>query len=149
MTRETRVRLSAAAAFVVVFSGGVAVGLAFDRGATNAELPSGSASAAESVREDDPAPSGYIIDQIEMDEAQRIQVDAVLRHGEKRMTELQKSFHPMWRAVVDSTNQSIRALLSPEQLARYDALEAERLQWRSRQNSKSTAPVEDTHGAQD
>jgi hypothetical protein len=72
-----------------------------------------------------------------MDQAQRAEVDSLLKHYGRRMTELQKSFHPRYRALVDSTNQSLRTLLSEEQLARYDELEAERLQWRSRQNSNA------------
>lgn len=137
MSRDARVRFGAAAVFAVVFMGGVAVGLAVDRAASptdESDLP-----AAATEKDNDPAPSGWIIDQIEMDVAQRTQVDSVLRHYGKRMTELQKSFHPRYRALVDSTNQSLRSLLTSEQLARYDALEAERLQWKSRQNSNSSA----------
>jgi hypothetical protein len=146
ISRDTRVRLSAAAAFAVVFIGGVAVGFAFDRGGPIAEDPGTAVAAGEAEKDNDPAPSGWVIDQIEMDMAQRAQVDSVLKHYGKRMTALQKSFHPSYRALVDSTNQSLRALLSEEQLARYDALEAERLQWRSRQNSSSSAGRDSTGG---
>jgi hypothetical protein len=137
ISRDTRIRLSAAAAFAVVFGGGMAVGFALDREGANLDLPGASTASTATQRESDPAPSGWIIDQIEMDQAQRAEVDSLLKHYGRRMTELQKSFHPRYRALVDSTNQSLRTLLSEEQLARYDALEAERLQWRSRQNANA------------
>jgi len=139
MTRDSRIRLSAAAAFAVVFGGGVAVGFALDREGANRDLPGDTSAATATQRESDPAPSGWIIDQIEMDQAQRAEVDSVLKHYGRRMTDLQKSFHPRYRALVDSTHQSLRLLLSEEQVARYDALEAERLQWRSRQNSNAVS----------
>jgi len=149
MTRESRVRLGAAAAFIIVFGGGVAVGFAFDRG--SATIPSSgeasTAGQAEAEDRDDPRPSGWIIDKIEMDAEQRAEVDSVLRHYGRRMTELQKSFQPRYRALVDSTNQSLRGLLSEEQIARYDELEAERLQWRSRQNSNSSRQDESESGS--
>jgi hypothetical protein len=138
ISRDARVRFGAAAAFAVVFFGGVAVGFAVDRAASPAA--EADVEATEAEENDDPAPSGWIIDQIEMDEAQRAQVDSLLKHYGKRMTELQKSFHPRYRALVDSTNQSLRSLLTADQIARYDALEAERLQWKSRQNSNASTP---------
>jgi hypothetical protein len=137
ISRDTRIRLSAAAALAVVFGGGMAVGFVLDREGASLDLPRETTAATATEKESDPAPSGWIIDQIEMDQAQRAEVDSLLKHYGRRMTELQKSFHPRYRALVDSTNQSLRTLLSEEQLARYDELEAERLQWRSRQNSNA------------
>lgn len=137
ISRDTRIRFGAAAVFAVVFLGGVAVGFAVDRTAAPPPVPA--QTAGESEQDNDPAPSGWIIDQIEMSDAQRAQVDSLLKHYGKRMTELQKSFHPRYRALVDSTNQSLRSLLTAEQAARYDALEAERLQWKSRQESKNSS----------
>ena len=138
ISRNARVKWGAAAAFVVVFGGGMALGFALDRGIVAApSAPTESALTSEPDKNDSSG-SGWIIDQIEMGPEQRARVDSVLGHYGKRMTELQKSFHPRYRALVDSTNQALRALLDEEQAARYEELERERKAERDRQNADSS-----------
>jgi hypothetical protein len=120
--RQTKVRLAAGAILGVTFFGGLAVGLAFDRGVgqavTDPEMR------RDSRRENTPPPSGWIVDRLELTDAQRANVDSVVAHFGSHMGDLQREYRPRFQAVVDSTSRALRSALTPEQLAHYDSIEA-------------------------
>jgi Spy/CpxP family protein refolding chaperone len=58
--------------------------------------------------------------------AQREQVQVILERRRTQMDAFWQEARPRLRAVVDSTETEIRALLSPEQQAAFDRMRAER-----------------------
>ncbi len=131
MTEGFRTRLAAGAVLLAVFAAGLAVGFALDRGVARAS-PGERAEVSGEARDTRAEGSGWIIDEIDLTEEQRIGVDSVIRHFGDRMTDLRKEFRPRYRAVLDSTNQAVRELLDSEQRAHYDALVERRRERRDR-----------------
>lgn len=126
--REFQVRFAAGAVLVLVFAAGTALGLVLARNPQPAPPPEvavePSAPEFESARPTQP-PNGWIIDRLELEAPRRVLVDSVLDHFGATMSRIQKDYRPRYRAVVDSTNQAIRELLTEEQRARYDSMNAE------------------------
>lgn len=65
-----------------------------------------------------------ILDQIDLTPEQRARIDSILQIGRQRMDAFWKETGPGYRALVDSTRAQVRAIMNPEQRARYDELRA-------------------------
>jgi len=123
IVRSTRVRLAAGAVLCAVFVAGLALGFALDgrvvRTATDAVTPEG--------RRGDfpPPPSGWIVDRLEMTDAQRTAVDSIVGFYAVQMGDLQRDYRPRFTALVDSAARALRQIFTAEQLAQYDSIEAE------------------------
>lgn len=95
----------------------------------------GAAWDGESVLADTPEPSAegrgnndrsLVIDQIGLEDAQRQQVDEIVEHFQAEMRELNHEFRqvyrPRQRKLLAHTRDSIKAMLSAEQVITYDSL---------------------------
>jgi hypothetical protein len=131
-TRDRKVRLGAAAVLAGVFVAGVAVGFAVEW-RTHPPDPAVETS-ADSDRDDSP-PSDWIIDRLEMEADQKATIDSVLTEYGRRMGMLQREYGPRFRALVDSANRSLMGLLTEEQRAQYDSIEAAAERRRDRNSS--------------
>ena len=123
MSRELRIRVGAAAVLMLVFGAGIALGFSLDgRGQPSVQstLPS-----LGPLADDASAPSDWIVDRLDLSAQQRAAVDSIVQHYGAKMGALQKKYRPLYRAIVDSTADALRALLDEHQRATYDSLEAE------------------------
>jgi len=127
MSESLRVRLVAAGVLALVFVAGVTVGLALDRPLSQA-LESMHAEAGEVAEPDEDTSEGsntsrgWIIDRVDLTEEQQVQVDSVLAYYQGRMSELQSEYGPRYREIVETSRESIKAVLTEEQEALYDSL---------------------------
>lgn len=127
MSETLRVRLVAAGVLILVFVAGVTVGLALDRPFSEA-LESMQAVAGEvddgdtDSDEGSNTSGGWIIDRVDLTYDQQVQVDSVLAYYQERMSELQRDYRPRYWEIVETTRESIKALLTDEQEALYDSL---------------------------
>jgi hypothetical protein len=123
MNRELKVKGGAAAVVLVLFAAGTALGLALGQSQSEAGGLSApiegrlSLGASEQSKE-------WIVDGLDLTPDQRAAVDSVVEHFGHRMSSLQKEYRPRYRAIVDSASQALRSLLTDEQRARYDSLQA-------------------------
>jgi Spy/CpxP family protein refolding chaperone len=125
MREETRVKLLTAAVLLMVFGAGFAVGLALDRSFAVAGTIEVSESAKADEQGDEPRSGGSIIDQLDLSEIQRVQVDSVLDEFQRRMSTFQREYRPRYWALVDSSRAEVRQLLNQEQALLHDSLTAE------------------------
>lgn len=63
-------------------------------------------------------------DTIGLDAGQRVRLDSLLDARNERIDSLEAQVRPQIRAVHDSTRTAFRAMLAPDQLARYEAMRA-------------------------
>jgi Spy/CpxP family protein refolding chaperone len=128
-----RVRLAAGAVVGAVFLAGLVLGFALDRGVAQ-PATDGVARMGERRGDFAPPPSGWIIDRLDMTDAQRAAVDSVVQHYAVYMGDLQREYRPRFQTVMDSANRALREVLTPEQLAQYDSIQAELRMRRGRGN---------------
>lgn len=137
-SRESRVRLTAAVILFGVFAAGTVLGFALDR--YEAPIRSEAGETVRADREDRAgAPSEWIIDRMDLTVRQRDQVDSIVSHYGSRMSRFQKEYRPKYHAIVDSTDRALRALLTPEQIVRYDSLTVVSARWRARRHLEEQA----------
>jgi hypothetical protein len=123
MNRDVKVKGGAAAVLAILFAAGMALGFALaDDGSRWARGPL-SAEHSASADTSQP-PHDWMIDQLDLTPPERAAVDSVVEHFGGRMSSLQKEYRPRYRAIVDSASHALRALLTDEQRARYDSLQA-------------------------
>jgi len=115
---------------VAFLTGGVA-GMALDRtlrpGITEARGPGSAEFRDGSGRDERSAIRGLrrvpdrlpILDELDLTEAQRTQVDSILELGRRRVTTLWRQQESTFRAAMDSTQAQINAILTPEQRDEY------------------------------
>lgn len=136
--RESRVRLAAAVTLLGVFAAGAALGFALER--YEAPIRSEPGETVRADREDRAgAPNDWIIDHMDLTARQRVQVDSIVSHYGSRMSRFQKEYRPKYQAIVDSTDRALRALLTPQQIVRYDSLTVVSARWRARRHLEEQA----------
>lgn len=74
-----------------------------------------------------------LYDQLELTPAQRAQIDSAIERGRRDTDAYWARVEPEMRSIVDSTRARIRAVLTAEQLVRYDSLRAERRRVREKE----------------
>lgn len=107
-------RLLGFALLVVTFVAGALTGAAVDRvlNAEGADRVTRTRTGGEEAR--------YVIDQVEMSEAQRREIDAILEQRAERMQTVWKEASPRLEAITDSARMEIMQALTPEQRAEYE-----------------------------
>jgi Spy/CpxP family protein refolding chaperone len=125
MNDETRVKLLTAAVLLMVFGAGFAVGLALDRSLAVAGTVEVSEGEKADEQRDEPKSGGSIIDQLDLNEIQRVKVDSVLDEFQRRMSMFHREYRPKYWALVDSSRAEVRQLLTEEQAVLHDSLTAE------------------------
>jgi hypothetical protein len=68
---------------------------------------------------------------LRLDATQRQELRAIVREAQQQMWTVREQVHPQVQAVLSNTEQRVRAILRPDQAARFDRLLAERKgRWR-------------------
>ncbi|MCY4400241.1 MAG: hypothetical protein OXE96_13025 [Gemmatimonadetes bacterium] len=131
-----KARVLSIALLLLTFAAGVLAGVAW-RGNRPASPPAEEESAEEQSDRDG---RRLVIDEVGLEPAKRAEVDEIVRHYRATMRalndEFDAAFEPRRRGLVRATLDSIRSILSPEQLATYDSLRANRVRGRN-ENSDS------------
>ena len=120
-----RMRLLGVALLAATFVAGALSGAAIER-VLGAEEPG----AVDHGGEQDPR-RAYIIDQVDMSEQQRTEIDAILERRSERMRSVWQEVEPRMEAVTDSARMDIMGVLTPEQRAEYERKLEERRRKRS------------------
>ncbi len=77
-------------------------------------------------RDDARGQRNSLLDRLDLTAAQRAQADSILERRHAQLDAFWKDHGPWMRAVVDSTRQEIRAILTPEQRQKEERIRAER-----------------------
>lgn len=148
-------RLVSAVLLVLVLAAGFAIGVAWQSDEAQPPLeevdarPSrneerGRAAVGERMARERRA---LVIHEIGLDPETRAQVDEIISHFGSRMRALDREFRetyrPRQRALINETRDSIRAILTPRQVAVYDSLLALRYDRRGREGNR---PPRDDEG---
>lgn len=136
LEHRVRTRIATVGILVLVFMAGLMVGFAVDRW-QGAKAIAAEAEDRTSDPEKENEPRGRIIDQVDLTEGQKMAVDSIVEHHRQEMTELQASYRPRYRQIVNDTREAIKEMLTPEQRALYDSLLA-RNDERRRESSRAT-----------
>lgn len=76
------------------------------------------------------AVSGFLVHrlarQLDLDESQRVRVEAVVRRTHEEMQALRRQLHPRLEELMEKGRSEIRAGLRPDQQARFDEIVSER-----------------------
>jgi hypothetical protein len=123
MNRDLKVKGGAAAVLAILFAAGMALGFAMADDGSRGVLDPLAAEGPVAVGRSQP-PQDWMIDQLDLTPPERAAVDSVVEHFGARMSSLQKEYRPRYRAIVDSASHALRALLTAEQRALYDSLQA-------------------------
>ena len=136
-----RPRLVSAILLILTLAAGFAIGLAW-RG--NRAQPA--EADAPSSRDADRGRRALVIHEIGLDPETRAQVDEIISHFGSRTRALDREFReayrPRQRALIGQARDSIRSVLTPEQVAVYDSLLAVRYDGRGRDGSRGRGPRE-------
>jgi Spy/CpxP family protein refolding chaperone len=111
-----RTRLTGMVLLIAVFAAGMLAGTAFDRLLTAGEVGPAEAAACERGGRG----PHMIIDEVDLEPAQRARVQEILDRRRALTDSLWRADGQRIRAAVDSTREEIRAILTPEQRADYD-----------------------------
>ena len=115
-----RVRLLGFGLLAVTFVVGALAGAAIDRAVVGdpEERP------RQERRDDDDGDRrrSFIIDRVEMSDAQRQTVDSILERRADRMRAVWREVEPRFHAISDSARSEIMEVLTPEQRAEYEEL---------------------------
>lgn len=139
-----RARILGAILLAVVFVGGAFSGAAVDRLIVDGggERPA----RVEPCRDDDrDRDRGHLIDQIDLTPEQRARVDQILERRRTQLDSFWVQARPQLRAIIDATQEEIRAIMTPEQRAQYDRLRAER-RAREKEDEKERHEKRDGNG---
>ncbi len=128
MREQTRVRIMAMAVLVLVFVGGMVVGVALDRSVADA-APVAEISDVRQVAPEVTTPlregRGWAIDRIDLDEDQRAEVEAVIMRWLDEMSRRVQRCETSYQEVIDGARAEVRESLTEEQRAEFDAVLAE------------------------
>lgn len=123
-----RVRLLGFSLLGITFLAGALAGAAIDR-VIGEEAPP--AEARQDRRDGGSRDRSYLIDRVEMSDAQRASIDSILELRAQRMRAVWREVEPQLDAISDSARAEILAVLTPEQRAQYDELREKRRRDRS------------------
>lgn len=118
-----RVRLLGLSLLAITFVAGALAGAAIDR-VVGDEAPQ--AEARQDRRSDNGRDRSFLIDRVEMSDAQRASIDSILELRAQRMRAVWQEVAPQLDAISDSARAEILAVLTPEQQAQYEELRERR-----------------------
>ncbi len=131
-------RLLSSALLVLTLAAGFLGGMAWQKRQVAAALAEEARSRGDGGQEG----RRMVIDEVGLEPERRVQVDEIIRHFRARMRALDEEFQgayaPRQRALIRSTRDSIKSVLSPAQEATYDSLLAVRYQDRNRDGERSS-----------
>jgi Spy/CpxP family protein refolding chaperone len=141
MERSARTRIFTAAVLAVVFGAGTLLGVALSRSlGANPPDPVATAAADSSAR---PRRMPMYM-KVDPTEEQRVKMDSIVKQSHEAMRALTKEFHqqydPRYEALITQTRAAIRAVLTPEQVVKYDSLvvESDRRHAEQRSNERGS-----------
>lgn len=134
-----RVRLLGLGVLAVTFIAGALAGAAIDRVVSE---ETGGESRVE--RRDDGRERSYIIDRVDMSDAQRSAIDSILDRRVHRMRAVWREVEPQLDAITDSARSEIMQVLTPEQRAEYESMLDRRRGDRRSDEAGGEAGAEDT-----
>lgn len=130
---SARPRLVGFGLLAVTFVVGALAGAAVDRVLA---VPPPPPPTQESTEAENDEGRRYIIDRVEMSEAQRASIDSILEQRSLRMRAVWNEVEPRMDAITDSARADIMGVLDAEQRAEYEALlERRRQERRARQEA--------------
>lgn len=138
-----RVRLLGFGLLGITFLAGALAGAAIDRVVGDEAPP---AEARQERRDDDGRRRSYLIDRVEMSDAQRASIDSILELRAQRMRAVWREVEPQLDAISDSARAEIMAVLTPEQRAEYDKLRDRRRRDRNDGSGDRRDPPKDQAG---
>jgi hypothetical protein len=118
-----RVRLLGFGLLGITFLAGALAGAAVDRVVGDETPP---AEARQDRRDNEGRDRSYLIDRVEMSDAQRASIDSILELRAQRMRAVWREVEPQLDAISDSARAEIMAVLTPEQQAEYDEMRERR-----------------------
>ncbi len=151
-------RAAAGGVLFVTLVAGFLLGLVWSRTSTaQAEPTAPTAVAAEEADEDrggETRRRGLIVERVGLSAEQQVQVDSIVGQSRTMMRQLRADYRTGYGELIESTRSSIKAVLTPEQAAEYDALltdfdrRREMDDERERQRSRSEARDGERDGGQ-
>ncbi len=122
-------RAAAGGVLLVTLVAGFLLGLVWSR-TSSAQAETGAptapaAVAAEEADEDrggETRRRGLIVERVGLSAEQQVQVDSIVGHSRTMMRQLRADYRTGYGELIESTRSSIKAVLTPEQAAEYDAL---------------------------
>ena len=119
-------RAAAGGVLFVTLMAGFLLGLVWSRtSSAQAEPAAPTAVAAEEAEEDrggETRRRGLIVERVGLSAEQQVQVDSILGQSRTMMRQLRTDYRTGYGELIESTRSSIKAVLTPEQAAEYDAL---------------------------
>ena len=119
-------RAAAGGVIFVTLMAGFLLGLVWSRtSSAQAEPVAPAAVAAEEAEEDrggETRRRGLIVERVGLSAEQQVQVDSILGQSRTMMRQLRTDYRTGYGELIESTRSSIKAVLTPEQAAEYDAL---------------------------
>ena len=119
-------RAAAGGVLFVTLVAGFLLGLVWSRtSSAQAEPTAPTAVAAEEADEDrggETRRRGLIVERVGLSAEQKVQVDSIMGLSRTMMRELRADYRTGYGELIESTRSSIKAVLTPEQAAEYDAL---------------------------
>ena len=119
-------RAAAGGVLFVTLVAGFLMGLVWSRTSpAQAEPTAPTAVAAEEADEDQGGETrrrGLIVERVGLSVEQQVQVDSLVGHSRTLMRQLRADYRTGYGELIESTRSSIKAVLTPEQAAEYDAL---------------------------
>jgi hypothetical protein len=124
MEKGARTRLTTALVLVVVFASGMTLGLAMDRSGVALTADASEPQAEEGQRER----RTPMWEQVGPDEAQKMQIDSVVKAYRETMRALQSdmrdAYNTEYQSLIEQTRTDIKGVLTPDQAVAYDSLVA-------------------------
>ena len=119
-------RAAAGGVLFVTLLAGFLLGLVWSRTSpVQAEPTAPAAAAAEEADEDrggEARRRGLIVERVGLSAEQKVQVDSIVGQSRTMMRQLRADYRTGYGELIESTRSSIKAVLTPEQAAEYDAL---------------------------
>lgn len=119
-------RAAAGGVLFLTLVAGFLLGLVWSRtSSAQAEPTAPTAVAAEEADEErggETRRRGLIVERVGLSAEQKVQVDSIVGHSRTMMRQLRADYRTGYGELIESTRSSIKAVLTPEQAAEYDAL---------------------------
>lgn len=131
MERGARTRMTTVVVLAVVFAAGLLLGMAVDQSSS-----SPGEQVTDTTRREERGRRTPMYEQVGPSEAQKVQLDSIVREHRGEMRELQRDFREQYEALIQQTRDAIKGVLTPEQAEQYDSLVVEYEKRRAERGSR-------------